>query len=163
LRAVRDDYLTVSSGTFSGTPYTPDPYGGEWAEGGQNIHTDPESHRGWWLPLPDEFPRSVHTEGYAISLLVASGPCRLFGFQGYDANTSGEFIQVFDKTSVGDIATGAHPTFVLSTGTAAGNFSVYFGTAGRWMQRGCVIAASSTGPTYTAAASLNMYVDAQYA
>jgi hypothetical protein len=114
------------------------------------------------LPLPDRWPFSVHTQAYVVTFQVFSGPGRLFGFQGYDANTSGEFIQVFDKTQVTDVGSGAAPTFVLSTGTAAGNFSAYFGTAGRWMERGCVIVSSSTGPTYTAAVSANMYVDVQY-
>lgn len=118
---------------------------------------------GFLLPMPPGYPSSVHTEGYVLTLLVCAGPCRLFGFQGYDANSSGEFIQVFDKSAVGDVGSGANPTFVLSTGTAAGNFSAYFGTGGRWMSRGCVIVASSTGPTYTAAGSANMYVDVQYA
>lgn len=151
----------MSSGTFYGTPYTPDS-DGTWAEGGQNIHKDPESHRGWWLPLPDEFPRSIHSEGYVTSLIVCSGPCRIFGLSGYDANTSGEFVLVYDKQGTVP-ASGANATFGLSTGTAAGNFSWYGGTVGRWMSRGCVIVASSTFPTYTAAASANMYIDVQYA
>ena len=112
------------------------------------------------MPLPPGFPTSVHTSAYALSLQVASGACRLFGFQGYDANASGEFIQVFDSVTIP--SSGAVPAFVLSTGTAAGNFSAYFGASGRWMLRGCWIVASSTGPTYTAAGSANMYVDVQY-
>jgi hypothetical protein len=151
----------VSTGTFSGTPYTPDPYGGEWAEGGQNVHTDPESHRGWWLPLPDQFPRNIHSEGYVSQLVVCSGPCRLFGVTGYCSNTSGEFILIYDLSGTLP-ASGANATVCISTGTAASNFSWYGGTVGRWMQRGIVVVVSSTAPTYTAG-SADTFIDVQYA
>lgn len=121
---------------------------------------EPDRQTGFLLPIPAFFPDNVTTSAYALSLLVFAGQGRLFGFQGYDANASGEFIQVYDLASIPTSATT--PKVVLSTGTAAGNFSAYFGTAGRWFRRGCIIVASSTGPTYTAAASANMWVDAQY-
>jgi hypothetical protein len=150
----------VSTGTFYGTPYAPD-IPGVGNETGQNVHVDPESHWGWRLPLPDEFPRNVSSYGYVSTLLIVSGACRLFGFAGYDANTSGEFVLVYDQSTLP--ASGAVAPIVVSTGTAAGNFSWYGGTAGRYFRRGIYVASSSTAPTYTAVASANMAVDFQVA
>lgn len=121
---------------------------------------EPDRQAGFLLPLPPDFPSNVHTTAYAISLLIFAGQGRLFGFSGYDANASGEFIQVFGGTKAP--ASGAVPAIVISTGTAASNFSWYGGTVGRWFREGCIIVASSTGPTYTAASSGNMWIDAQY-
>jgi hypothetical protein len=122
---------------------------------------DPSSHSGWLLPFPDQWPRNKHSEGYVTSMLVVSGPCRLIGFAGYDANTSGEFVLVFDKSTLP--ASAATAAIVVSTGTAAGNFSYYGAAVGRWFHNGIYIVASSTAPTYTAAASANMFIDVQYA
>ena len=128
-----------------------------WDRGGR----DPDQREGWLLPLPDQYPRNVHSEGYVTTLLVVSGPARLFGFSGYDANASGEFVLVYDRSTLP--ASSANAAIVVSTGTAAGNFSWYGGTAGRWFYKGIIIVASSTSPGYTAASAANMQVDVQYA
>lgn len=123
--------------------------------------SDPDQSPDFLLPLPAQWPRNKHSEAYVKSMLVVSGPARLFHVTCYDANASGEFVQLFDSSVLP--AEGAVPALFETTGTAAGNLIIDFGTVGRWFYRGIYIVASSTGPTKTLAATANLYCDVQYA
>jgi hypothetical protein len=115
------------------------------------------------LPLPEQQPRNATTLALANSLVVCAGACRLIGFGGYNNKAAAQFLQVFDTTTVP--ADNAVPVFVIAVGVgggaATGTYGVYFGTAGRWFDRGCVITNSSTAATKTIG-SADTWIDAQY-
>ena len=106
------------------------------------------------------FPaQTIHTNGYNKTLIVNTGPTLLIGFSVYNANAASQFVQLFDGTAAP--ASGSQPAAVFTVGTVS-NLGVYYGAAGRPFNNGCVIVISSTGPTYTAAAANDCYIDAEY-
>jgi len=88
--------------------------------------------------------RSVALESSRIAL---SGAGRLFGFSGYSNKGATQFIQVFD--AVGVPADGAIPELIINVASSPWNFGAYFGSVGRWFQRGIVLCNSSTAATKT--------------
>ena len=120
---------------------------------------DPESIGGWSGYYPDQYPHNATGLANVISLVVAAGPARLYGFQGINSNAAARFIQVHDATSLP--ANGAVPTIVI-TAAIAGNFSWTGADLGRWFDRGIVIVTSTTLATLTAGTA-DMWIDAQWA
>jgi hypothetical protein len=120
---------------------------------------DPESIAGRLGYYPDQFPHNANGGANVVQITVASGPARLYGFQGINSNAAARFIQVFDTPSA--VANGAVPQVVI-TAAIAGNFSAFFGDTGRWFDRGIVIATSSTLATLTLG-SADMWIDVQWA
>jgi len=115
------------------------------------------------LPLPEALPVNATTGALAASLVVCAGSCRLIGFSGYSNKANPQFILAFDAAAVP--AEGAVPVLTIAVGAGAGaatgNFSAYFGSAGRWFDRGCVLVNSSTAATKTIG-SADTWFDAQY-
>lgn len=109
-------------------------------------HVDPTDHRGWRLPLPDARPNNANALVLASSAVVSSGPSRLHGFTVYSSNAGAQFVLVFDAVSLP--ADDAVPTLVLPVG-ATSTVSVYYGSVGRWFDRGIVLCNSSTDVTKT--------------
>jgi hypothetical protein len=113
----------------------------------------------WGSVLPPGLPLSSFSPGYENSRAVFAGQGRLYGFAGYSSNGAGQYILCFDidrAPKAGDIP--ALPPISL---TAAANFFVYFGSSGRWFQRGCWLANSTTATSLTAGAA-DTWFDAQY-
>ena len=110
------------------------------------------------LPLPEQQPRSASSPALVSSLVVCAGACRLYGFSGDNSKGSAQFILVFDAGAVP--ATGAVPSVVVRV-PASTSFSAYWGSVGRWFDRGVVLANSSTEATLTIG-SADCWFDAQY-
>jgi hypothetical protein len=118
-----------------------------------------------WLPNkqpwpgapPDGFPINTSTDALAASLIVAAGRRRLFGLQGVNNNAAATFVLIFDAVTVP--ANGAVPKLPVRA-AGSDNFSAYFGTAGRWFDRGIVIVNSSTLATFTASTA-DLWLDVQ--
>jgi len=102
-------------------------------------------------------PHNVHSNAYAASLVVKSGPGILYGFSVYNSNAGAQFIQVFDAASLP--SNGAAPAVVFTV-AATSNLGINW-IPGRAFQVGCVIVNSSTGPTLTVG-SADCFFDAQY-
>lgn len=103
------------------------------------------------------WPLNKHTNAYAASLVVKSGPGKLYGFTVYNSGAA-QFVQVHDCASIP--ASGAVPCLVFAIATVSSVF-VGFADVGRAFDTGCVIVNSSTGPTFTAGAA-DCFIDAQY-
>jgi hypothetical protein len=112
---------------------------------------------GWHLPLPQGMPYNSTSSGYETSRKAASGPCKLFGLQGYNSGAA-QFILVINDEELP--SNGAVPEIIIAA-AATSIFSAYFGTAGRWFSRGIILANSSTGPTLTIGAA-DCWFDVQY-
>jgi hypothetical protein len=122
------------------------------------VSADPESLAGYLGQFPDGTPdRSFSTVRENLHV-VSMGACRLFGFNGYSNRGSSQFILVFDTGQIP--ANGALPIFPIFVGATA-NFSAYYGSVGRWFERGCVLANSSTDNLLTLG-SADCWFDAQY-
>lgn len=102
---------------------------------------------GWGTPDDDValLPLNKHSNAYAASIVVKSGPGVLYGFAVYNSNGSAQFIQVFDAAALP--ADGAIPAVVLTV-AATSNLPINW-IPGRTFLVGCVLCNSSTGPTKT--------------
>jgi hypothetical protein len=114
---------------------------------------------GWGTPSHDDYlePLNKHSNAYAASLVVKAGPGRLYGFTVYSSRASAQFVQVFDLADVP--STGAIPALVIPINATADRELAWIPPRSFYV--GCVIANSSTGPTYTAG-SADCFFDAQY-
>lgn len=112
----------------------------------------------WPGAPPDGIPRNTSTDALAASLIVAGGARRLFGFQGVNNAAAATFVQVFDTDKVP--SAGAIPKVIVRS-AASDNFSAYFGSGGRWFDRGIVIVNSSTLATLTAGTA-DLWLDVQF-
>lgn len=110
--------------------------------------------------LAGEFPRNSRSSAYESLRLVKAGAVTVYGFSGYSSRVSAQFVQLYDAASADLLASGAVPEIVVSV-PAGANFSYDAGVHGRRFLRGCVIANSSTGPTYTAG-SADTWFDVQF-
>lgn len=90
--------------------------------------------------------------------IIKAGPGSLYGISVYSNKASAQFIQLFDAFSAP--ASGAVPVAVYTV-SATSNLGLYWGSVGRWFDRGIVIANSSTAATQTAGSG-DCYFDAQY-
>lgn len=86
------------------------------------------------------------TSAVVASLVVATNPCILDGFTGYNAKASAQFIQIHDATSLP--AEGAVPK-ISFIAQADSPFSLDHGLKGRKFANGIVICNSSTHMTKT--------------
>jgi hypothetical protein len=111
----------------------------------------------WPGAPPDGIPRNTSTEALVASLIVGGGARRLFGLQGVNNAAVATFVLIFDTDKVP--ANGAVPKVVIRA-AGSDNFSAYFGTAGRWFDRGIVIANSSTLATLTLSTA-DLWLDVQ--
>lgn len=105
-----------------------------------------EHSPGVWFPPPFRVPQNYNNYLLTTSVVVASSQARLHGFTVYSSNTGAQFILVFDATALP--ADGTVPALVLPV-AATSTVSAYFGSIGRWFDRGIVLCNSSTGPTKT--------------
>lgn len=106
----------------------------------------------FWLPL------NRHSNVYTQAMRVKSGNGKLFGFSGYNSNSSAQFIQLFDLRDAP--GSGSVPFFVM-TAPGSSNFSADWSNYGRPFRAGLWIANSSTGPTQTAGAA-DCWFDVQF-
>jgi hypothetical protein len=102
-------------------------------------------------------PLNKHSNAYAASIAVLSGPGLLYGFAVYNSNAATQFIQVHDSEVLPP--EGAVPVMFWPVATVS-TFSLSW-LPGRSFQRGVVICNSSTGPTKTIGAA-DCFFDAQY-
>jgi hypothetical protein len=112
----------------------------------------------WSGAPPDGIPRNTSTEALVASLIVAGGARRLFGFQGVNNNAAATFVLIFDTDKVP--SNGAVPKVVVRA-AGSDNFSAYFGSGGRWFDRGIVIVNSSTLATLTLSTA-DLWLDVQF-
>lgn len=101
--------------------------------------------------------QNVHSTVYENAHVVRSGAGVLYGFTVYSSNAASQFIQVFDLTSAP--ANGAVPEVVFTV-AATSQLGVEW-IHGRPFHQGCVIANSTTAPTYTAGVA-DTFFDVQY-
>lgn len=108
--------------------------------------------------IPEELPRNAVTPALKASFVAFTGQGRLLGGTVTNTKGSAQFLQFFDAAAVP--ATGEVPLIskVMAAADATG-FS--FDVPGRWFQRGCVLANSSTQATFTPA-SADCLFDVQY-
>ena len=94
----------------------------------------------------------------AASLIIKAGAGNLYVLTGYNDHTAGQFIQLFNSTTLP--ADGVAPviTFYVS---AKSNFSLDFGVYGRYFGTGIVACNSTTAATKTIGAA-NCWFDAQH-
>jgi hypothetical protein len=107
---------------------------------------------------PEELPNNASSPALAASIVAFVGMGRLLGFTVSNTKASGQFIQVFDATSLP--ADGAVPPISIDIATVTAK-GVAFDPAGRWMTRGCVICNSSTQGSKTIG-SADCLFDVQY-
>lgn len=101
---------------------------------------------------------NISTPIYATSLIIKAGAGKLYGISGYNSKGSAQWIQLHDSATLP--ADAAVPKVTITVAATA-NFSIDFGTLGRYFASGIVVCNSSTGPTKTIG-SADIFVDAQY-
>lgn len=105
---------------------------------------------GTWYPPPYSFPENSTSPVLASSRVAAVGNCRLYGFTVTSSNVANQFVQVFDAVAVP--ANGAVPILTVNV-LAANAASAYWGSVGRWFDRGIVLVNSTTQVTLTIGAA----------
>lgn len=110
------------------------------------------------LPLPEQQPRSGVNPALANSWVAMQGAGRVYGFTVTNTKGSAQFALVFDLGTVP--ATGAVPIMGVDLAASSAK-GVYWGVAGRWFDRGIVIANSSTIASLTIG-SADCFFDVQY-
>lgn len=117
-------------------------------DGGVNINS-----------LSSQMNSNATTTAYANSLIIKGlGQGNLFMLTGYNAHTSGQFIQLHNSTTVPADGLAPAITFFVA---AQSNFSLDFGVYGRYFSTGIMVCNSTTGPTKTIGAA-NCWFDAQF-
>jgi len=108
--------------------------------------------------VPEELPRNAATTALSASIVAFTGQGRLMGFSVSSTRASGQFIQLFNASTLP--ADGAIPlvSIDIATVTAKG---VAFDPSGRWMTIGCVICNSTTQGSKTLG-SADCLFDVQY-
>ena len=126
----------------------------------------PELFERWQQLLSGDFsdgpPLNSYSLAYENVRVVKSGAGMLFGFSVYSSKAAAQWIHVFDvsPSSSGGVPSGAVPVAIFTVATVA-NLDVTWTFPGRFFSRGCILANSTTGPTYTAGAA-DTWFDAQY-
>jgi hypothetical protein len=103
-------------------------------------------------------PQSASSVALASSIVAVSGQCWLYGVQVNNTKASVQFILLFDNDRVP--ASGSVPVASF-TAAASTNLGIYYGSIGRYMQRGIVLVNSSTSATFTVG-SADCYFDVQF-
>lgn len=103
-------------------------------------------------------PSNVTTTAAAASGVIKASPGTLYGFSGYNAKVSAQFIELFDSTTV-PADTGQ--SVLVITVPASSNFSYTPGIYGRRFATGIAWANSSTQPLKTVG-SADCHMDVQY-
>ncbi len=104
----------------------------------------------FWFPPPNEYPVNSTSIVYENLRMARGGAGRLYGFTVYNSNAAQQFILIFDLD--GPLTAGAVPKLIYTVAGSAVAVS-YWGSVGRWFDRGIVFANSSTANTYTAGAA----------
>jgi len=108
--------------------------------------------------IPEGLPRNTFSLALEASHVIFSGQGRLLGFTASSTKGSGQFVQVFDATALP--ANGAIPLLSVDIATVTAK-GVAFDPYGRWFDRGCVLANSTTQGSLTTG-SADCLFDAQY-
>lgn len=108
--------------------------------------------------LPEELPKSANTNALSASLVAFTGQGRLLAITVSSTKGSGQFIQLFDATTLP--ADTAVPIISIDIATVVAKV-ITFDPYGRWMLRGCVVCNSSTQGTKTIGAADCLF-DVQY-
>ena len=108
-------------------------------------------------PLPG-VPRNATTQALSASFVIWTGRARFEGMQGVNNNAAATFVHIYDQATVP--SNGAVPRVVIRA-AGSDNFSIYFGSLGRWFETGIVVVNSSTLATLTISTA-DLWVDAQF-
>jgi hypothetical protein len=112
-----------------------------------------------WAVTPRSFPLNATSPALAASMVAKAGEGKLFGFTVSSTNAVAQFVLCFDAITVP--AAGAVPLFAFPI--AGSNIvSAYYGSTGRWFDRGIVLCNSSTFVTLTIGTADCLF-DVQYA
>ena len=108
--------------------------------------------------VPEELPRNAFSTALANSIVAFTGQGRLLGFSVTSTRASGQFIQLFNSTTIP--ADGAIPLISIDIATVVAK-GVAWDPWGRWMTAGCVICNSTTQGSKTIG-SADCLFDVQY-
>lgn len=111
-------------------------------------------------PLPSPVYNNARSNGFANTVIVSSGACRLFGFSGYNSNAAAQFILGFDLSRNAAPANGSVPDFVTKA-PATDVFWMSWAPNWRQQREGLVLCNSSTANTLTIGAA-DCTFDAQW-
>lgn len=100
---------------------------------------------GWY-----RWPPNATTPALSKSIVVKSGAGRLYGFTATSTNVAAQFILVFDASALPANATVPLFSFNVAAASPAGG---YWGSVGRWFDRGIVLANSTTQGSLTLGAA----------
>ena len=117
-----------------------------------------EHSGGQWLPPPYRVPVNATSPKLANSIIAHSGVCRLFGFTATSTNVAAQFILLFDANAVPSAGAVPLATFNVALAASVGG---YWGSMGRWFDRGIVLCNSTTQGTLTIGAADTIF-DVQY-
>lgn len=118
-----------------------------------------EVGRPWYVQGEDGglWPLNKSNIAYAKSLVVKTGPGKLYGFTAYNSGAA-QFLLLFDGTEAPGNGATASVVFDLPAAKSTGAF---YGDVGRCFNAGCVLVCSTTSPTLTLGAA-ELFIDAQY-
>jgi len=100
--------------------------------------------------VPEELPNNATSSALANSIVAFTGQGRLIGFTVSSTRASGQFVQLFNQTTVP--SDGAVPLLSIDIATVTAK-GVAFDPYGRWMTVGCVICNSTTQGSKTIGAA----------
>lgn len=90
---------------------------------------------------------------------IATGPVRVYGITVFSSNVGGQYVLMFDRSSLP--ADNAVPLMAFPISPNA-NVGLYYGPMGRVFQQGLVLCASSTATTKTLNATADCFFDVEY-
>jgi hypothetical protein len=128
------------------------------------IETFPAESYGLGVPqpypygIPEQLPRNAFSQALEASHVAFSGQGRVLGITATSTKNAGQFIQVFDATALP--ANGAIPLISVDIPTVTAK-GIAFDPYGRWFDRGCVVANSTTQGSLTVG-SADCLFDVQY-
>src|SRR5437016_3345445 len=96
------------------------------------------------------WPLNKHSNAYGASLVVKTGPGKLYGFSVFSSNIATQYILLFDAAEVP--TNGAIPVFPFPVATLTA-FLAGYADVGRAFNTGCVLVNSTTANSLTIGAS----------
>ncbi len=108
--------------------------------------------------IPERLPLNASSNGLEASRVAFTGQGRVLGVSVSSTKTTAQFVQIFDAAAVP--ATGAIPVVSVDIATVTAR-GIAFDPYGRWFDRGCVVANSSTQGSLTIG-SADCLFDVQY-